>query len=105
MKNFSPKRPVEIEILDMDYRRSLARSETIISATWTMTVVEGEDPAPEDMLSGDPVIEGTRVFHDVKGGLAGVTYKPFCLAVTSMGQELLLPDVNGGGHLPIVDDY
>lgn len=85
-----PKRPIEREFFAFDYRALLAAGEVIDEATWSIAVAQGADAAPAAMLSGSPVINGTKVSQLVIGGVNNVQYLLQCTAETSTGQILVL---------------
>jgi hypothetical protein len=98
--NFTPKRSTETEIFTVDFAPLLAVSETIASAVWTSTVVDGIDPSPNTTIQGIASISGTKVSGKITAGVPGVRYAPICTAQTSLGQTLVLPEY-GQGQLEI----
>jgi hypothetical protein len=94
--NFSPKRATETEIFAVDFAPLLAVGETIQSAVWTSTVVDGIDPTPNATISGVATISGTKVSNKIAAGIPGVRYAPICTAQTSLGQMLVLPEYGHG---------
>lgn len=86
MKTFTPKTPTEIEFFAAKFQ--LQDGETIESADVQVLVVEGDDPAAADMISGDVLIEEDKVSVPVTGGRIGVTYSLMFVATTSLGQRL-----------------
>jgi hypothetical protein len=94
--NFTPKRATETEVFTVDFAPLLAVGETIASAVWTSTVVDGIDPTPNATISGVSTISGTNVSNKITAGIPGVRYAPICTAQTSMGQTLVLPEYGYG---------
>jgi hypothetical protein len=94
--DFTPKRVGETEIFTVDFVDLLAQGETITTASWSITVLQGADPAPEAMLSGVASITGTKVSQMLTGGLPSVFYAPVCTVTTSTGQTLELPEYGNG---------
>jgi hypothetical protein len=91
--SFTPaKRPAEKERFAFDFAALLASGETIVDATWSVSVKTGVDPAAAAMISGLPVIAGAKVVQLVVGGTADVEYMLHCVAQTSDGQALELCD-------------
>ena len=91
--SFKPhKQPGEQEYFAFDFELSLDDDETIESATWTVAVVQGTDPSPSAMLSGSPIVDGSKVSQMIIGGLSDVQYRLSCQAVTNLGQTLELYD-------------
>lgn len=98
--NFTPKRYTENEVFTVDYADDLADGETILSAAWSISTVDGTDPAAASMISGSAQITGSIVCQRITGGVPGVRYAPICTAQTSMGQKLVLPEY-GMGQLEV----
>jgi len=86
---FSPKDPEEDIHYGIDFSSLLGEAEIINSATASMRVLFGSDPAPGDMLSGSPIINGGQVSHKVIGGIAGCTYLFSLHVLTSAGQGFI----------------
>lgn len=85
--------PKPAEVLDervFDFISNLAEGETLASAALSVSVFSGVDPAPEDILSGSPVVEGTRVTQKFTGGVLGTTYRVLCMAGTCNDQQISL---------------
>lgn len=98
--NFTPKRATEIEVFTVDFAPLLAVGETINSPVWTITAVDGQDPAAADMITNGASINNTTVSQMIKGGVPGNRYAPVCTVQTSLGQTLVLPEF-GDGQLDI----
>lgn len=101
--NFSPKRATEREVFTVDFADLLGSGETILSnpaPVWTIFVFSGADADPSVMIDGAPSVQGSKVSTWIKGGVAGVAYKPLCKVTTSTGQELVLPE-DGDGFLRV----
>lgn len=94
--NFTPKRASESEIFTVDFAPLLAPGETISSPSWTVTVVDGQDPSVNAMISGAASISGTTVSQLIRSGVPGQRYAPVCTVQTSLGQTLVLPEVGQG---------
>lgn len=80
---FDPRHPAESEPLGFGFAARLATGETIVSAVFTIEVVEGVDPSPGDLLAGSPTTTTTGAFQRITGGVDGCTYKLTCVATTS----------------------
>lgn len=95
-----PKDPDSTEYFRFDYTNDsrFATGETIISATVTVTVMNGRDSNASALLSGPVIISGLTVSQLITGGILGVTYDIKCLATTSSGQVL-----DACGQVTIVD--
>jgi hypothetical protein len=91
-KGFSPKTPAGEEFFTLNFVRELAPNETILSAEWTVAVMQGVDANPSAMLSGSPVIVGTKVSQKLIGGVDGVQYCLTCVATTTGPQKIPLFD-------------
>lgn len=98
--SFRPKRAAEVEIFAVDYMYDLAPDETILSAEWSITAVDGVDVSASGMIRGTAQTIGTVVCQKIGGGLPGMRYAPICTAQTSLGQTLVLPEY-GQGQLEI----
>jgi len=94
--NFTPKRAAEIEIFGVDFSDELAPGEAIVSAAWSVTPVDGVDPAANAMIQGGEQLIGSISAQRIGGGVPGVRYAPICTAQTSMGQTIVLPEVSFG---------
>jgi len=96
----SPKRISKVYKQQFDFIADLAVSETISSATVTVTVYSGTDASPSSLKSGSATISGTSVYQTFTGGTAGVLYGIVVAATTSTSQVLtrvallaIIPDV------------
>jgi len=87
--DFSPKTPADQEFFAFDYARRLGTGETIASAVWTASVVEGTDGNPSALISGTATVSGSRVSQKIIGGTADVQYCLVCTATTSRPQILV----------------
>jgi hypothetical protein len=96
--NFDPKRSMEKEIFTVDFAPLLPDGVTILSAAWSISVVEGVDPAAPAMLIGSASISGSKVNQMIGGGVGDVLYAPVCTAQTSDDRTLVLPEA-GFGYL------
>jgi hypothetical protein len=99
--SFSYKITTENEQFTFDYSPVLGTTETISSATCTVTVKEGTDPTPSAIKVGSPVISGSQVAQRISGGLDGVIYRLEMTATTSatnvytiVGDLLVLSPIN-----------
>jgi hypothetical protein len=86
--DFTPKFVGDTERFSFAFAEDLELGETIASATWTVTVLSGVDPAAATMPQGPTKIDGAYVHQLVGGGLPGVTYKFSCTVVTSGGETV-----------------
>ncbi|HZF19499.1 MAG TPA: hypothetical protein VE008_07310 [Burkholderiales bacterium] len=88
-----PKQPAAEEYFGFDFVRQLAVGEAILSAVCTLVVVDGAgDPNPGAMLSGAPVISGTKVSQKIIGGVGGTRYCFTILATTDGPEKIPLSD-------------
>jgi hypothetical protein len=83
--SFSYKITTENEQFTFNYSPVLGTTETISSATCTVTVKEGTDTNPSAIKVGTPVISGSQVAQRIKDGLDGVIYRLEMTATTSLG--------------------
>ena len=72
---FSYKITTENEQFTFDFTPVLGTSETLTAATCVVEVKEGTDSNPSAIMSGTPIINGTKVAQRIYGGLDGVTYR------------------------------
>jgi hypothetical protein len=94
--DFTPKRIAEREVFTVDYAALLGTGETITTAVWSITAQRGIDASASAMIQGSATISGTKVSQVISGGLADVFYAPMCIATTSTGQALVLPEYGNG---------
>lgn len=69
---------------------SFLKGETIVAnpgPTITVTVEDGLDPAPQNILVGNPVIAGNDITQSVRGGLDNVSYELRLKFTTSAGKK------------------
>jgi len=97
MSSFSYKLTTENEQFTFDFSNIIASGETINSASMTVEVKEGNDSNPSAILSGSPVINGTRVAQRIYGGLDQVTYRLEMSVTTSLTNVYTLV-----GDLPVL---
>lgn len=83
-QSFSYKLTTENEQFTFDFSNVLGSTETISSATVSLTVKEGVDPNPSAMILGGPAISGARVAQRLYGGLDQVTYRVAITITTSL---------------------
>lgn len=86
---FSDKKAAEVLQLGIDFVRLLAPLETISTATVAASVLRGSDLAPSAILDGPATIDGTTIWQEVAGGVAGVYYTLQFTATTSLGHVLI----------------
>lgn len=94
--NFTPKRAIEVEVFSVDFANQLAAGETILSADWSNEVVDGADPDFGEMFQGVSAISGSISSQLIGAGVRGASYAPICVATTSAGQVLVLPEPGMG---------
>lgn len=94
--NFDPKRAGEAEIFTVDFGPRLAPGVTISSPVWSITAVDGVDPAATSMIVGAPSISGSTSSQIIGGGVPGLRYAPVCKVQTSDGQTLVEPQYGQG---------
>lgn len=86
---WSDKDPQEIVTLGWDFSALLEDAETLMTATASVTVVEGTDATPSAILFGAPEIGGVTVRHAIQAGVAGVLYRIAAVVDTSLGNRYL----------------
>ena len=86
---FDPKVVAASEWFTLDFTRQLAVGETLVTpGTTTVTVVQGVDATPGNMISGSAVVNGSKVSQLLIGGIAGVWYRFTFSSTTSNSQTL-----------------
>lgn len=88
--DFDPSDVGEIENYGFDFTAILGVGETIVSATWVCSVVNGTDPSPSSRLYGTPINTTTITTQKISTLLGGVQYRLQAIATTSFGQVLSL---------------
>ncbi len=103
-QDFTPVGIGSIQFLSFDYSLLLQPDETILSASWAAELSAGEDPSPQNIISGatQVISNGTGVAQLID--LTNTTnvenaniYLLTSSAITSLGQTLLV-----WAHLPAV---
>jgi hypothetical protein len=69
-----------------DFTSLLQEGETLASAVVSASVFSGTDTTPENLLDGDPEVDGVRVEQKITGGELGTVYTLLCQAGTCNGQ-------------------
>lgn len=87
-RNFDPVEPTTERWFYFDFGPQLGTGETIVSAQWNITVVQGVDPSPGSRQLSQPAIVGTEIGAFCGNFLAGVTYSLEATATTSAGNIL-----------------
>lgn len=80
---FSYKLTTESEWFGFDFSQVLTSGETLSTATCSVIVMSGVDPAPNAILSGSATIAGTEASQKITGGLSEVTYRLVMTVTTS----------------------
>jgi bifunctional N-acetylglucosamine-1-phosphate-uridyltransferase/glucosamine-1-phosphate-acetyltransferase GlmU-like protein len=88
-ESFSYKFVAEIKPLVFDFTEVLAPTETLVTATCTVLVLNGTDSSPSSILSGSASISGTLVTQKVQAGTANVTYRLVMTVTTSASSTLI----------------
>lgn len=89
MAQFTPKKQSEEKVYTFNMSSRLDSGETMISVVFSVSVSSGLDSAPQNMISGNPSISGTRVSQKIIGGVAGVIYVIIATIITSTGRKLI----------------
>ena len=100
--DFSPTSPSSSESYTFDLSDALASGDSVVSATFSLQVMFGNDPNPNSHLVGSAVISGTSVSQMIEGLLPKTSYCVSCVYVTASGQTRqtsaglpCLPDCTG----------
>ena len=78
MHVFDSKKVNEYYALGFDFSRELS---SISSASFSVTVLSGEDENSSDILESVSTIQGSKVFVRIRNGIAQTVYKITCFAV------------------------
>jgi len=90
-RDYSPANVDENEIFGIDFVDDFNSTETILSATWSLTVKTGTDATPSSHLIGISSLQGrTQTSQRISGLVAGVTYIVKCVATTNQGNTYVL---------------
>jgi hypothetical protein len=84
MKIFQPKDPAESLVITFDFSDELA---AVDSASVSLSVISGTDPASATMLEGPAQVSGATVMQRVRLGVDQVNYKIKCTA-TATGDDI-----------------
>lgn len=84
-----PKAPNEVKVITFDYIEQLSSvtGVSLVAASISVDVIDGEDPNPMSILLGGHAVDGIKVRQGIAGGLDGVTYALRCLATDSNGLQ------------------
>lgn len=89
--DFGAKDPGATTLLGFDFTSQLLpNGETILTASFNVTVWTGSDPSPNSMISGVPLVGTPAVLQRFAGGVNGTVYKLECTVTTSLSQTLVL---------------
>lgn len=88
--DFQPSDTGESESYTFDFSNDFATSETISSATWSISVVSGTDASASSRLVGSPSNTSTKSSQRVTGLQDGVTYLLRAVVITSAGNTISL---------------
>jgi hypothetical protein len=81
---FSPKRPQDIEIFQIDFVRLVPVGDTIVSANVVASVKTGKGTAA-GMVTGIATWSGTKVQQRIQLGTNGTTYDLRFIITTALG--------------------
>lgn len=90
MEKFDPKDPAEIIPLTFEFGPLLDEQTISGAPVVEVTVYEGYDATPADVLSGSVVVVGTRVRQNATGGVLGVEYLIRVTVTTNTGLKYTL---------------
>ena len=93
MRVFDEKDPGEIVPVSFDFSADVATGATVTLISVSVSVVDGADPAPANILAGAATASGATVVQWITGGLDATRYKLRCRVAASDGQTLVLPAI------------
>lgn len=83
---------IESEVIGLDFVNDLEVDEVLITSVWSLRVVSGEDPDPNDHLEGPSAVVApdggslkTATIQRIGGLFPGVTYLTRAIVITSQG--------------------
>lgn len=89
-RDFSPADPVESDVYAFDFRKDLAAGETLSSATFVLSVIDGTDSTPGSRLTGVALVSGTQARQRIAGLLPDTTYRLEAVVTTSQANTKAL---------------
>jgi hypothetical protein len=95
---FSYKLTTESELFTFDFSEVLVSGETIIGANCSVSVMNGTDPTPNNILISSPLVSTPTVAQRIDNGVADTVYRIAMTIDTSAGNTY-----TGLADLPIYD--
>lgn len=89
-QSFQTMAPVENEVFGINFVNDLSAGESIVSATFNISVDTGVDPSPSSHFVGLPSFTGATALQRISGLLNGVTYILEAVVTTSLHNTLSL---------------
>lgn len=91
MKQTFPAKTVGVsKLYDFDFTSQLGVGETISTQSVQASVYTGNDPTPQNIVSGAATASGAVVSQLITAGVVGTIYSLLCTITTSLGQTLQL---------------
>lgn len=91
MKQTFPAKTVGAsKLYDFDFTSQLGAGETISTQSVQAAVYTGNDPTPQNIISGSATVSGAVVSQLITAGVVGTIYSLLCTITTSLGQTLQL---------------
>jgi hypothetical protein len=75
--------------IPFDFTDKVRSGSVVIDAEASVTVLTGDDPAPQDLVVGDPEVDGYTIWLRVQGTVANVTYCVVCTIGANKAGDLL----------------
>ena len=82
--------PTESQVYSYDFINDLGTGETLVTASFALTVLEGTDNTPSSRLTGVSGINGSVASQRVQFLNAGVVYVLACTVTTSLSNTITL---------------
>lgn len=95
---FTYKLTTENELFSFDFSQVLAPSETLSTASCSVTLMNGTDSSPLAILYGSATISGSKANQRVYNGVSECTYRLVMTVTTSAGNTF-----TAVGDLPVYD--
>lgn len=89
-QDFSIMNVGDDEVISFDFVKRISDNDSVLSASWSLTVAEGVDPDPSSHLDGSAGVTGTKAMQRVSGLLPNVNYIIEAAALTSLGNTVSL---------------
>src|SRR5271165_6018882 len=84
---FGKKDPNDSDWFYFNFSPTLKSGETVLTATFIVTVISGVDGSPSSLLVGSPLTDGVTVKQRIANGVNGVKYNINVAITTSLSSS------------------